>query len=334
MKVRYLQVEPTTRCNYTCGFCVGRHLPQKDLSLDRFRSLIEQVEGLEALELQGEGEPLMHPDFFRMVALAKARFPAVEISMITNGSLFTAENIEQILDHGIARIFVSVESVDDAEFQRIRGGKLDRVRRGIRALLEARNDRGMTRPVIGLSVTALKSTVPELAEAIPAFYRSLGLDGGANVQKLQKMPQFTRVYDQQMLEEIPDAAARQGIQAALKHSPALNSVVSERMREGAIGFYERLYTSVDMRFSCPWLVNGLYLATGGELVPCCHVKDYQRYELANLDEGLEGCESKRAAIRAELSSGKCPEVCEGCEVAEIVVANSARMRAEIQRRFR
>ena len=58
------------------------------------------------------------------------------------------------------------------------------------------------------------------------------------------------------------------------------------MREGAIGFYERLYTSVDMRFSCPWLVNGLYLATGGELVPCCHVKDYQRYELANLDEGL------------------------------------------------
>lgn len=333
MKVRFLQVEPTTRCNYTCGFCVGRHLPQQDLPVERFCQLIDAVEGLEGLELQGEGEPLMHPDFFSMVAFAKAKFPALEVSMISNGSLFTREHIEQILDHGIARIFVSVESVDDDAFRRIRGGKLDRVRRGIRALLAARNERGLDTPLVGLSVTALKSTVDELPEAIPAFYRELGLDGGINIQKLQSMQQYTRIYDQAMLSEVPDGPARQAIGQALAGSAPLQAAIQDRFRSARTGFYERLYGSVDTRFNCPWLANGLYMATGGELLPCCHVKDYQRFALAGL-EGLADCEAARAAMRAQLSAGQCPAACEGCEVGETVAANSARMRAAIQRRFR
>jgi MoaA/NifB/PqqE/SkfB family radical SAM enzyme len=334
MKSRFAQVEPTTRCNYTCGFCVGRQMPQQDLPLERFREFLEKVEGLEALELQGEGEPLIHPQFFDMVALARRRFPEVEISMISNGSLFTRENIDRILEHGIARIFVSVESVRDEDFQRIRGGKLDRVRRGVRALLQARNERGMAKPIVGLSVTALKSTVNELSEGIPAFYRELGMDGGINVQPLQAMPQYAAVYDETMTAEIPDRQDDAVMSRAFQDSEPLRAALKDRLDHVKTGFYERLYSSVDTRFQCPWLANGLYMATGGELVPCCHVKDYQRYALASVSEDMAVGEAQRSEMRRELSAGRIPEPCEGCSVANRVAANARKMRAVLKQRFR
>ena len=95
-RVRLLQIEPTTRCNYTCGFCVGRHLDQNDLSLDTFRHTLDLLPDLERLEIHGEGEPLMHPDFFEMARLARER--GIRLSTITNGSLFSAERIDRILE--------------------------------------------------------------------------------------------------------------------------------------------------------------------------------------------------------------------------------------------
>ena len=237
MHLRFAQVEPTTRCNYTCGFCVGRHMPQQDMSLDTFHRFIEQVEGLEALELQGEGEPLLHPDFFTMIALAREKFPDLEISMITNGSMFTRENIEQLLDAKVARIFVSVESVNDEDFQRIRGGKLERVRRGIRQLLAARNKRSMAYPVVGLTVTVLRSTAQELPKMLPLFYRDLDLDGGINMQPLQAMPQYTGIYDPTMKQELLDTEST--VEQIARHAARLL-----KGRDPESGYRVRAYEGV------------------------------------------------------------------------------------------
>ena len=332
MEVRFAQIEPTTRCNYTCGFCVGRHMPQQDIALDTFRSFIEKVEGLEGLELQGEGEPLLHPQFFDMVALAREKFPQLEISMISNGSMFTRENIEQILDHGIARIFVSLESAQDEDFQRIRGGKLDRVRRGIRHLIAARNERNMQTPLIGLSVTVLRSTALELAAGIPAFYRGLSLDGGINIQPLQTMPQYRHIYDDSMQAEIVDRQAAGIVQQALSSSLPLQQALDDRQRKSHIGFYERLYGSVDMRFQCPWLINGAYLSTNGKMVACCHIKDYDRHALGSIDDEMEIVATHREKMQNDLNRGQIPDACSGCMVAKNIAVNSVKASSLLKKR--
>ena len=145
----------------------------------------------------------LHPQFFEMIALARAKFPKLQVSLISNGSLFTAANIDGLLAHRVTRIFVSMESADDATFQRVRGGKLDRVRRGIRDLLAERNARGMDIPVVGLAVTVLKTTVHESTRRISDFYRELQLDGGITVQRLQAMPQYSRLYPEEVRREMP-----------------------------------------------------------------------------------------------------------------------------------
>ncbi|MEI9926949.1 MAG: radical SAM protein [Sphingomonas sp.] len=58
-----LKIEPTTRCNFGCGFCYGRHLEQGDLAPERFRAIIDAIPGLKAVELTGEGEPLLNPPY-------------------------------------------------------------------------------------------------------------------------------------------------------------------------------------------------------------------------------------------------------------------------------
>jgi hypothetical protein len=201
LRVPFAQIEPTTRCSYSCGFCAGRHMVQADLDCGVFEQFLQRIEGLAHIELQGEGEPLLHPRFFAFVAAAQTRFPGVRVSMLTDGSLFTAQHIDRILEHGIHRIFVSMESADARRFQDIRGGTFDRVRRGITALLEARTRRGATTPVVGIAVTVLSETIDDLFDTIAPLYCELGLDGGITVQALQTMPQYLRFYTPAMLTQ-------------------------------------------------------------------------------------------------------------------------------------
>jgi MoaA/NifB/PqqE/SkfB family radical SAM enzyme len=320
MKLPFAQIEPTTRCNYTCGFCAGRHMPQQDMSLETFRSFIDQAEGLEHIELQGEGEPLLHPQFFEMIGLARRKFPGLQVSLITNGSLFTAENIDRLLQHRVARIFVSMESADDASFRRIRGGSLERVRRGIRSLLDERDARGQEVPVVGLAVTILKTTVQEASQGISDFYRDLRLDGGITAQRLQAMPQYSRLYPEATRGEMPDEADIGRLNDDIRRNPAF--VAALRQRQDAPGFYERLYASVDLRLRCPWLENALYVSTRGDLVPCCHAKDYARDRLGELGTGVEGALRKRAAMQRQLQQGQIPSACTGCPIAHGVALHA------------
>ena len=130
-QLEFVQVKVTTRCNFRCGFCAGRHLPQKDMALDVFQHLLQSSPDLRYIHLQGEGEPLLHPGFFEMVQMAKAIRPAVRISTTTNGSLL-ARHAERIVELGLDRVCVSIESADPALFHEIRGGRLEEVIEGAR----------------------------------------------------------------------------------------------------------------------------------------------------------------------------------------------------------
>src|SRR5690606_764917 len=106
------------------------------LDFSIFKNFVDSATHIKHMELQGEGEPLLHPQFFEMIAYARKRFPSLEISFITNGSLFTETIIKNILSANIHTILISIESADEAEFQYIRGGKLSRVVRGIKELIK------------------------------------------------------------------------------------------------------------------------------------------------------------------------------------------------------
>jgi MoaA/NifB/PqqE/SkfB family radical SAM enzyme len=251
-----------------------------------------------------------------MVALARQR--GVRVSIITNGSLFSDEAIERTLALGLDKIAVSIESPDAERFQRIRGGRLDKVLRGVSALVSRRNARGLARPVVGLSITVLRSTREELP-AILALYDRLGLDGGITLQPLQAMEVYTRHYDEALREELLDERQAEQVFARFFSDADVRRI--QAARGDTRGFFDELMAGwKPAKGTCPWLEHGLYLHNGGAVTACCMVKDTARHGFGSLAAGaVPSLLAAREHMRGELARRQVPEACRGCELARFAV---------------
>ncbi|MBA3910552.1 MAG: hypothetical protein C0524_11860 [Rhodobacter sp.] len=312
-EVKFLQIEPTTRCNYTCGFCVGRTMHQTDLPLAISDAVFRAFPTLQAVELQGEGEPLLNRNFFRIAEGAAGA--GASISMITNGSLLSDERVERILSLPIERVGVSLESPDAARFKTIRGGAFGKVLEGIARLRDARNASGRRRPVIGLNVTVLKSTLAE-AEDIIALYRSLGLDGGIWFQGLQDQQTYVSAYTPLMVSEMLSADETGKVEALRKRFDE-DDTIDKSGRD--VGFYPRLFEDLwSGPPTCPWLVQGGYISAEGDFMPCCHVKDV-RWSFGRVGKDpAPGIVARRNAMAGALRDGDIPEPCANCWVLDFL----------------
>lgn len=311
--IQFAQIEPTTRCNYACGFCVGRHMPQLDLAWNDFTAFLVAHPSLRHVELQGEGEPLLHPRFFDMVAECRRR--GIRVGIITNGSLLHEGMVERLLDAGLHSVHVSMESADAARFQQIRGGRFDKVEAGIRLLVARRTGRHVAQPTIGLTVTVLRDTLGDM-QGIWDLYRTLGLDGGIVTQALQAMPAYQRHYGRDMI-------AQQLAKADLPRFQALRQAVGRAapVPTADAFFYFALFAGFDpARQSCPWLERGVYLAADGSVTGCCFMKDPEdRLGRMNADDP-DRITERRRAMSAQLDAGEIPKACDGCSTARTIAA--------------
>ncbi|WP_422366625.1 radical SAM protein [Pelagibius sp.] len=307
-KVVFAQVEPTTRCNFICGFCSGRQMDQTDFAAEDFQRLLDSFPDLQHIELQGEGEPLLHKGFFDMARQARER--GIHLSMITNGSLLNDERVASILDVGIEAIYVSIESPDEAGFQNIRGGLLSKVKAGITRLLAARNARGMERPTVGFAITVLKDTIDTLP-AIADLYRALGMDGGATVQALNRMESYAGVYDADMEARLLAREDNIRMKQLIRSTPKIGAMLAQTRKTRH--FYIEMGKSFPAEHGCPWVKGALYVDRHGGIASCCMVKDTAKYGLGKI--GLTPMEvvlEKRRQIDEALQAGKPPEQCRGC----------------------
>lgn len=312
--VRFLQVEPTTRCNFTCSFCSGRYMEQEDLPLARFREVLATFPDVEHLELQGEGESLMHPDFLEMVRSARAR--GTRVSLISNGSYLSPAMIERLLELEIEKISISMESADVETFRHIRGGKLEKVQRGLQTLMQERTRRGLVRPVVGLSITVLKDTQDHLP-GILDLYRQLGLDGGVTLQPLSTMPPYIKNYPAELSSQVLSDAEVNGLWVQFYANPTVRKIQRQKQRTGILGFYDELMAGFKpTQRSCPWLDSGLYVNRRGEAAACCMVKDTERFGFGRIGETpVHDILERREAMRETLRRGEEPPACAGCELS-------------------
>ncbi len=317
----FAQVEPTTFCNFHCGFCCGRQMDQSHLSLAQFRHFLQRFPNIRHLELQGEGEPLIHPDFFEMVALAEAQ--SINVSLITNGSCFSQSVRSKILNSHIRAIRISLETANVEKFKAIRGGSLPAIVENITRLRHERAKRGQDYPSVGFAVTLLASTLDDLP-AIYALYEQLGLDGGVAIQPLNRMPYYLEHTDVAMQSELMTAAEH-----GERYQRYMNREIVQRIwqtRSSYQHFYDELFKPrpADIErghlTACPWLESGIYLDRHGRLSPCCMIKA-EVYSLGQIDTvTVETITQHRQRLADELAAGQIPALCVGCNVARTIVS--------------
>lgn len=122
-----LFVEVTTHCNLRCSMCVkqapGHQVVEGMMSREVFERLTPVFGGLEALVLNGIGEPTLHPSLPRFVARARELMPRDGwIGFQTNGQLLSEARAERLVTAGIDRISFSADATTDTQLMAIRDG--------------------------------------------------------------------------------------------------------------------------------------------------------------------------------------------------------------------
>jgi MoaA/NifB/PqqE/SkfB family radical SAM enzyme len=331
-KIKFLQIEPTTRCNFNCGFCCGRKMDQNDLSWDTFTHTLELFSDLEHIELHGEGEPLLNPSFFKMVEFAKNK--GITVSLITNGSLLSSDNIAKILDSGIESMLVSIESPNPEDFKQIRQGNFHQVIRGIESLMKARRERLQQYPTVGFSVTVLQKT-KECLPAIAELYEKLGMDGGISVHTLSPMSFYQEIYNEEIAKQILSKTEQ-----ALVWVKYSRLVKSGKYAKQVTHFYEKVFGDnipsqnqpqkkrqlVKNYRSCPWLDQGLYVDRHAMVTGCPRIKHTDLYAFGKIGENTSSqIIQNRNQMGNQVRCGIIPPACTNCFIAESIAARLANL---------
>lgn len=122
-----LFVEVTTRCNLNCAMCVkqssGQAMREGHMSRETFARLAPALPHLDALVLNGIGEPLLHPELERFIEAGRRGMPeAGWVGFQTNGQLLGPRRAQSLAAAGIDRICISVDSTSPEMFRALRGG--------------------------------------------------------------------------------------------------------------------------------------------------------------------------------------------------------------------
>jgi len=139
-RITYLRVSVTDRCDFRCVYCMAESmtfLPRKDLltleEIDRLTSVFI-AKGVRKVRVTG-GEPLVRKNVMWLITSLSRHLGTGldELTLTTNGSQL-ARHAAALSDSGIARINVSLDTLDPHKFRAItRWGDFAQVMAGIDA---------------------------------------------------------------------------------------------------------------------------------------------------------------------------------------------------------
>ena len=163
--VSNLRVSVTPACNLSCIYChrEGENNPKDLLSVEEIGNVLETAArfDIRSVKFTG-GEPLLRRDLADIIRSVPA---SMESSMTTNGVLL-AEKAEELREAGLARVNVSIDSLNPETYQKITGSdRLPDVLEGIEVALDA----GLT--PIKLNMVILKGVNDHEVEDFFRFIR-------------------------------------------------------------------------------------------------------------------------------------------------------------------
>jgi MoaA/NifB/PqqE/SkfB family radical SAM enzyme len=322
----FVQIEPVGQCNLRCQMCPIQFRtdgppngPPAFMPFETFTRLVDQIPTMTELQLQGLGEPMMHPRFFDMVEYAAAR--GVEISTNSNLTLLTPARAERLVASGLHRLQVSIDGATPETYERIRvRSNWQKVVGNLNGLVAAKRRLGSELPRVSIVFVVMRQNLDELARLVrlagqigvtSVWVQHLCHDFGEDTLPAHYRPMHEFVAEQTLLSEDParvdeafgaarSAAAELGVDLRLPHTTPRPAPPGTRGPE-----------------RCEWPWRGAYFSYDGQAMPCCMVATPDRINFGNAaTDGVipiwEG--SAYQAFRDRLDSDDPPDICRSCAV--------------------
>jgi radical SAM protein with 4Fe4S-binding SPASM domain len=316
-----LYVEATNRCNSRCETCVHtfrEQEPRRDMALEEFRELVDQVPELRRIVLHGVGESLLNQDLPAMIAYLKRRADPPRVLFNSNAILLTGTMQEALLEAGLDEYRISTDAAHRELYARIRGvDAFDQVMGNVAAFAR-RIARGGHSTRLSLWLTSMRENVSELP-ALVRLAHDLGV-GEVYVQRLVYYGQGLAQEQQSIFR-----AMRAAEEVLLAEAEALAEELAIGFRaSGATSPRESLMSADGHKrpwSQCrrPWSL--MYISANGNVLPCCFspftTTDYEGLILGNaFQDPLNAIWNgeRYRHFRAALDSESPWESCDRCGV--------------------
>ena len=109
MKFNRIYVEITNKCNLRCAFCtIGSRQPA-EMSAEAFSDVLRKIRPFtDYIYLHVQGEPLVHPEFGRILSLCDES--GIQVQIVTNGTL--PERFPLLFHSCVRKVSFSVQSIE------------------------------------------------------------------------------------------------------------------------------------------------------------------------------------------------------------------------------
>ncbi|TFW06480.1 radical SAM protein [Oxalobacteraceae bacterium OM1] len=293
--------------------------PRAYMEFDTFRRLIDQFPAATELQLQGLGEPLLHPRFFDMVRHAAER--GIRVSTNTNMTVMTEEGAEECARSGLHTLHFSLDGATAETYQAIRlRARFERVLRNLRRLVAARRRLDSATPHIVIVAVVMQRNLHELPELVRLAHaegvrevsvQHLCHDFGESSLPERYRPMREFVDAETLLNDDPQRVARHFADAR-----AVAENLGMRLRLPNTNPHKHP-PGTPGRQRCDWPWRGAYISYDGKAMPCCMVATPDRIHFGDMAQDGVATVWNNASyrrFREQLEGDEPPEVCRSCAV--------------------
>lgn len=341
----HIQFPTGTRCNLRCRFCTERTGPgsslyqYQDLSFADFIRIVSApgwnraLQSVGTIALYGWGEPLFNPDYGKMVDYLLQRYPAIGLSISSNGVLFDGRWAEKMTEATDADLNFSVNAASAATYRNLMGSdQFHRVVRNIERLTTLRRQKRAHAPRVTLSYVVTTENIGELPRFVQ-LAAGLGVDSVV-VQDIMTLNDATAALSLANEPELARACFAQSKEQARRLGVTLGFVSFETHREqyfpqtdlyqpGPPAPAPRPRPALGREAPSPYLRSTdcfdpwerFMIRADGEIFPCCRSQSHPDFTLGNVfrhsfQEIWNG--QPYRLMRSTVNSADPPPVCRVC----------------------
>jgi len=298
-----IDIEPNNNCNFRCSHCQVTHWDKKITHLDEksFNKILTQLPGLRVIKLQGMGEPLLNKELLNMLKSGEAR--GISMQIVSNASLCNRQAAEQLAQLKKTAITFSIDGATKETFEKIRAGSnFEDVKKNISSLVQLRG--GRKQPRISIWSVITKDNIAEIA-ALIKLTKELGVDSIAlqpflNNWGKEEMEQYTNLVKIDMND---------------KYITAKISEVKAIAQENQIHLDIYYGNFCSRRQPCLWPWTSAYIASNGDVIPCCTIGDSDTIKMGNVFEKSFSeiwYSAKYHDFRTQIRKHDLPSYCKNC----------------------
>lgn len=107
-----LYIEITNMCNMSCSFCAKNQRPNKIMTVEEFKRVVEEVTPFtNYIYLHVLGEPLTHQNLKEFIAIGHEH--GLKVNITTNGTLLSKQQEMLVNAEGLRKVSVSLHSIEE-----------------------------------------------------------------------------------------------------------------------------------------------------------------------------------------------------------------------------